>query len=84
MKTLLENNAVENASLYFLCLPEITYPVYRDVTIGQAKEHLEATAGELNRMLRDQRQGLCMVNKAVVTQAALRSLWSCMFRCFSR
>lgn len=47
--------------------PEVTHGVYRDGTIGKAKEHLEATAANLRS------QGIeayVSVNKAVVTQAS--------------
>lgn len=52
--------------------PEITWPIYKDGTIGRAKEHLTQTAEKLNRFLHDQLQGraLISVNKAVVTQAS--------------
>jgi len=74
MKTLLENNVLSKNCVtlaYSYVGPEITYPVYRDGTIGQAKEHLEATAGELNRMLEEiSGKAYVSVNKAVVTQAS--------------
>lgn len=47
--------------------PEVTFPIYRNGTIGKAKEHLEATAKSL------QERGFnayVSVNKAVVTQAS--------------
>lgn len=47
--------------------PELTYPIYREGTIGKAKEHLEATAGELRAEGFD---AYVSVNKAVVTQAS--------------
>lgn len=51
--------------------PEVTRPFYREGTIGHAKNHLEATAHELDARLR-QRGGCAYVsvNKAVVTQAS--------------
>lgn len=51
--------------------PELTFPVYRRGTIGRAKDHLEATARELDARLR--RRGgraLVSVNKGVVTQSS--------------
>lgn len=51
--------------------PELTYPMYRAGAIGRAKDHLEATARELNAEL--QKTGgaaLVSVNKAVVTQSS--------------
>ena len=51
--------------------PEITYPVYREGTIGKAKEHLENTAGELTAALRDlDGHAYVSVNKALVTRAS--------------
>lgn len=51
--------------------PEVTQPIYRDGTIGKAKEHLEGTVPKLN----DELSGLggkayVSVNKAVVTRAS--------------
>lgn len=52
--------------------PELTWPIYRDGTIGQAKKDLDRTAQHLNSVLRDKKGGsACIsVNKAVVTQAS--------------
>jgi len=51
--------------------PEITYPIYRQGTIGKAKEHLEQTATEITQFLSPQGgQALVSVNKALVTQAS--------------
>lgn len=52
--------------------PEVTYPIYRSGTIGKAKEHLEATAKQLNQRLQDHCAGRAWVsvNKALVTQAS--------------
>lgn len=51
--------------------PDITFPLYRDGTIGRAKEHLEATAHELNRMLSPGGgHAWVSVNKALVTRAS--------------
>lgn len=51
--------------------PEITAPIYRNGTIGRAKEHLEATARELHTRLADIGGGAWVaVNKGVVTQAS--------------
>ncbi len=51
--------------------PEITWAIYRNGTIGKAKEDLEATAKTLSRQLAP-RQGRAFVsvNKALVTQAS--------------
>jgi enoyl-[acyl-carrier protein] reductase / trans-2-enoyl-CoA reductase (NAD+) len=52
--------------------PEITWPIYRDGTIGRAKQDLERTAIRLDMLLRDRVDGRAWVsvNQAVVTQAA--------------
>jgi enoyl-[acyl-carrier protein] reductase / trans-2-enoyl-CoA reductase (NAD+) len=52
--------------------PEITWPIYRDGTIGQAKKDLERAAKELDATLANQLGGHAWVsvNKAVVTQAS--------------
>jgi enoyl-[acyl-carrier protein] reductase / trans-2-enoyl-CoA reductase (NAD+) len=52
--------------------PEITWPMYRDGTIGQAKKDLESAALDLNAALANQVGGNAWisVNKAVVTQAS--------------
>lgn len=49
--------------------PQVTFPVYRDGTIGKAKEHLEQTAREMNNRYSGAR---CYVsiNKALVTRAS--------------
>jgi enoyl-[acyl-carrier protein] reductase/trans-2-enoyl-CoA reductase (NAD+) len=51
--------------------PAFTAPIYRDGTIGKAKEHLEATARELNyRLAETGGRALISVNKALVTRAS--------------
>jgi enoyl-[acyl-carrier protein] reductase/trans-2-enoyl-CoA reductase (NAD+) len=52
--------------------PEVTWPIYRDGTIGQAKKDLEIAARDLDATLRARRGGAARisVNKAVVTQAS--------------
>lgn len=52
--------------------PELTWPIYRDGTIGQAKKHLEQTAAALDAALQKRVRGSAWVsvNKAVVTQAS--------------
>jgi len=52
--------------------PEITWPIYRDGTIGQAKKDLERAAKDLDATLANQLGGHAWVsvNKAVVTQAS--------------
>ena len=51
--------------------PELTWAVYRNGTIGRAKEHLEATAKELQTLLQPKGgRAYVSVNKALVTQAS--------------
>ena len=51
--------------------PEITYPIYRQGTIGEAKKHLERTTKNLNKKLSAiNGRALISVNKVVVTQAS--------------
>lgn len=52
--------------------PEMTWPIYRDGTIGMAKKHLEETARELDAILRDKLGGAARIAvcKAIVTQAS--------------
>jgi enoyl-[acyl-carrier protein] reductase/trans-2-enoyl-CoA reductase (NAD+) len=51
--------------------PEITHAVYRNGTIGRAKDHLEATAKSLRNELESLNgQAYVSVNKAVVTQSS--------------
>lgn len=51
--------------------PEVTQAVYRDGTIGRAKDHLEATAFEITDMLKALKgEAFVSVNKALVTQAS--------------
>lgn len=60
----------ENASTiaYSYIGPEVTYPIYRNGTIGKAKEHCEAQAASIR-----EKHGVpayVSVNKAVVSQAS--------------
>ncbi|MDO5100085.1 MAG: trans-2-enoyl-CoA reductase family protein [Eubacteriales bacterium] len=50
--------------------PKLTYPIYRDGTIGAAKKHLHATAERLNQTYGERLRAVVSVNKAVVTQAS--------------
>ena len=51
--------------------PEITHAVYRDGTIGRAKDHLEETTKEINELLKDLGgRAYVSVNKALVTQSS--------------
>jgi len=51
--------------------PEITFPIYRNGTIGHAKNDLEATTNTINDLLKDL-DGISYisVNKALVTQSS--------------
>ncbi|AJC50449.1 enoyl-ACP reductase FabV [Coxiella endosymbiont of Amblyomma americanum] len=53
--------------------PELTYAIYRNGTIGKAKQSLEATAKKLDALLKEKREGRAVisVNKALVTQASV-------------
>lgn len=52
--------------------PAMTYQIYRNGTIGHAKEHLEAAVKKINEFLINNYNGraLVSVNKALVTQAS--------------
>lgn len=52
--------------------PAMTYPIYRNGTIGHAKEHLETTVKKINEFLIKNYNGRATisVNKALVTQAS--------------
>ena len=51
--------------------PQMTYPIYKEGTIGKAKEHLLATAKKLDQKLESLHgRAVISVNKALVTQAS--------------
>jgi enoyl-[acyl-carrier protein] reductase / trans-2-enoyl-CoA reductase (NAD+) len=51
--------------------PILTHAIYKDGTIGRAKEHLKMTSDHLNQKLKALNgQAVVSVNKAVVTQAS--------------
>lgn len=51
--------------------PVSTYAIYRSGTLGKAKEHLETTAREINRLLEPLHgKAFVSVNKALVTRAS--------------
>ena len=75
MDMLLEENLLApgaRALAYSYIGPEITWPIYRDGTIGQAKKDLERAANDLDAALSKKLGGNAWisVNKAVVTQAS--------------
>src|SRR5579859_2401935 len=69
-----EDLLAENARTlaYSYIGPEMTWPIYRDGTIGAAKKHLEQTAHALDEMLGNQLSGEARIaiNKAIFTQAS--------------
>lgn len=51
--------------------PEITYPIYKEGTIGKAKENLEVSAKKIHNVLsKSGGKAFVSVNKALVTQAS--------------
>ena len=51
--------------------PKLTYPIYNDGTIGQAKKHLFKSAGDINEKYAPNGiKAYVSVNKAIVTQAS--------------
>lgn len=51
--------------------PEVTWPIYKNGTIGLAKEHLQQSASRIDAILKiDRGRAFVSVNKAVVTQAS--------------
>ncbi|MHB8062442.1 MAG: enoyl-ACP reductase FabV [Ruminiclostridium sp.] len=65
----LENNAITLAYTYVG--PDMTHAVYREGTIGRAKDDLEATAAKITENLKDiGTNAYVSINKAVVTQAS--------------
>ena len=60
-----------NSVAYSYQGPEVTWPVYKDGTIGQAKKDLERAAKRIDAILKFHRgRAFVSVNKAVVTQAS--------------
>ncbi|AEY66877.1 enoyl-ACP reductase FabV [Clostridium sp. BNL1100] len=65
----LEKNAITLA--YSYVGPEMTHSVYREGTIGKAKDDLEATVAKINENLKGiGGKAYVSINKAVVTQAS--------------
>ena len=63
----IEDGAVTVAYSYIG--PELTHPIYKDGSIGRAKDHLAATAKEITRSI-DGVTAYVSVNKALVTQSS--------------
>ncbi len=60
-----------NSVAYSYLGPEVTWPVYKNGTIGKAKEDLERAAQAIDALLKIKRgKAFVSVNKAVVTQAS--------------
>ncbi|HXC31624.1 MAG TPA: enoyl-ACP reductase FabV [Verrucomicrobiae bacterium] len=75
MELLLEEKLLASGArtvAYSYIGPELTWPIYRDGTIGQAKKDLERAAKDLDASLAKHLGGNAWVsvNKAVVTQAS--------------
>ena len=65
----IDNNALTVAYSYIG--PELTYPIYHEGTIGQAKAHLSKTAVDITEKYNGKGIKACVsVNKALVTQAS--------------
>lgn len=72
IEALKKANAIEEDAYtvaYSYIGPELTYPIYFDGTIGQAKRHLENTARIIKEKF-PKLQAYVSVNKALVTQAS--------------
>ena len=73
-KALMEAGVVEEGAIniaYSYIGPELTKPIYRDGTIGRAKDHLEATGKNLDKIMKTiGGTAVVSVNKALVTQAS--------------
>ncbi|NCB01926.1 MAG: trans-2-enoyl-CoA reductase family protein [Spirochaetia bacterium] len=68
-RNVIAKNAITVAYSYIG--PEVTYPMYREGTIGKAKEHLEKTSHELQETLSLLGgKAFVSVNKALVTRAS--------------
>ncbi len=51
--------------------PELTFPIYRDGTIGAAKNHLYKTVNDIDQILKSvDGKAIVSINKALVTQAS--------------
>ena len=64
--------AVEDGAVtvaYSYIGPELTHPIYKDGSIGRAKDHLAATAKEITQSI-DGVTAYVSVNKALVTQSS--------------
>lgn len=71
---LVSNDAIEEGAItvaYSYIGPELTYPIYKEGTIGHAKEHLHKTANLITKEYANLGiHAYISVNKALVTQAS--------------
>ncbi len=74
IETLLKNNCLNDnckTIAYSYIGPKLTYPIYREGTIGKAKEDLENGVTGINKMLENiNGKAYVSVNKALVTRAS--------------
>lgn len=74
IEILSKNDVLEDGVItlaYSYIGPELTYPIYKNGTIGLAKDHLHETADEINQRFKDKNiKAYISVNKALVTQAS--------------
>ncbi|MDR3317162.1 MAG: trans-2-enoyl-CoA reductase family protein [Puniceicoccales bacterium] len=74
MQALLEGNVLAKGArtvAYSYIGPQLTWPIYRDGTIGRAKADLDGAVGEIDKLLTSVGgRAHIAVNKAVVTQAS--------------
>ena len=73
-EALIESNVLAPGALniaFSYLGPEVTTPIYRNGTIGRAKEHLESTARTITERMRALNgRAYVSINKAVVTRAS--------------
>lgn len=74
MECLLENDVLSDGFktvAYSYIGPKITYPIYREGTIGKAKEDLESSVDSINSLISKKGgKAFISVNKALVTRAS--------------
>ena len=71
LNALKKADAISNDALtisYSYIGPKLTFPIYKDGTIGKAKKHLYQTAKKIEQELKI--KALISINKALVTQAS--------------
>lgn len=74
VEELVNADAIEEQAItiaYSYIGPKLTYPIYHNGTIGQAKKHLSETAIQITNQYKAKKlQAYVSVNKALVTQAS--------------